>query len=226
MKTPSRRWLGAALLVGAALAVTGCSTASLGFLLMMGQDPKVTPDCPLAERGKEVKVVVIADAGSNYSPELGEIDRLLSAKLVEILRERFKVNKEKVEVVPTFKVDAFRQRQLDWRSLSAQEIGKHFGADYVINLDIAKVSLYEEKSQQTLYRGRAEIAVKVINVKAPEGEGEKFSRDYVCPEYPKAYPVEATISVGIFRTQFVSYVAEELSRYFAAFPAERRYDMH
>jgi hypothetical protein len=230
MNKASRRWLAAALLVGAALAANGCTPTSLGYLLMLGQDPMIDPMCPLTDKdnkNKEVKVVIIVDGGVNFSPELAQVDQVLATKLADILRERCKTNKEKVTVVPSFKVEAFRQRQRDWRSLSAQEIGKHFGADYVINLDIGKMSLYEEKSRSSFYRGRAEIAIKVIKVNAPEGEGLYYSKEYVCQEYPRAYPVETTsFGVGVFRQQFLNHVAEELSREFTAYPSERKYDMH
>jgi hypothetical protein len=216
--------LWSALLVGAALTANGCTPGSLGYLLTLGQDMKIPPQFALAESGKEVKVVIVADAGMNFSPELSDIDKLLATRFIEVLGERCKANKENVKIVPAYKVDAYRQRQLDWRSVSAQAIGKYFGADYVINLDISKISLFEEKTRQ-LYRGRAEIAVKVIKVNEPDGEGLKYQSDYVCPEYPRTYPVDATLSIGIFRSQFLAYVAEELSRYFTAYPSEKKYEM-
>jgi hypothetical protein len=219
--------LAAALLVGTALAANGCSPGSLGALLMLGQDPKIEAECKLADSRKEIKVVVVVDGGMNFSPELGQIDHQLASKLTDVLRERFKANNERVSVVPSYKVEAFRQRQLDWRGLSAQEIGKHFDADYVINLDITKISLYLEKSASSFYRGRAEIAVKVLAINAPDGEGLKFSKDYVCQEYPRSRPIETSeIGVGIFRAQFLNHVSQELSRYFTAYPSEKKYEMN
>jgi hypothetical protein len=212
--------------MGAAFTGIGCSPGALGALLMLGQDFKVQPKCDLAKSRQDVKVVVVADAGLNFTPEVAHVDKILATKLADVLSQRYKENKDRITVVPSFKVEAYRQSKLDWRTLSAQEIGKHFDADYVINLDIAKISLYMEKSAASFYRGQAEIAVKVIDVKAPDGEGLKFSEDYVCQEYPRAAPVETTsISVGIFRAQFLNHVAGEISHYFAAYPSEKRFDM-
>jgi hypothetical protein len=225
MKKLSRQWLWTALLIVAPLATSGCTPGSIGFLMALGQDALVAPECPLAKPGKEIKVVVVADAGMKFEPELNDVDKHLSARLVETLRESYKVSKEKVEVVPAFKVEAFKQRQLDWRNVSPQEIGKHFGADYVINLDIIRMSLFEEKTRQ-LYRGRAEICVKVLEMNAPEGEGVKFSKDFICPEYPRVSPVDVGgLSVSIFREQFLRVVAEEISHSVSSYPAERKHNM-
>jgi hypothetical protein len=227
MARSSCRWPWAALFVGWVFVVTGCNPAALTYLLMLGEEPKIAAECPLYKDRKEAKVAIVADAGVNYSPELGQVDRQLSERLADVLRERFKANGEKVTIIPPHKVFAFKERQRDWRTMSLQEIGKHFEADYVINLDISSMGLFEEKSRSSFYRGRTEISVKVVNVNKPEGEGLEWGRDYVCQEYPRAFPVETTsMSLGTFRGQFINYVAESLSHYFTSYPSEQKYKMN
>ena len=66
------------------------------------------------------------------------------------LQAAFKPNKEKVTVIASNKVERYKDSHPDWQAISAVAIGKHFRADYVIELEVESVSLYEGSGQQLL----------------------------------------------------------------------------
>src|SRR5262249_158792 len=140
-----------------------------------------------------------------------KVDRELSRMVAMQLQEGFKKNEEKVAIVPISQVEKYKDEHPNWHSMDSEEIGKHFRADYVINLEINSISLYEPGSSNTLYRGRTSISVNVADVHSPS-EGPKFSHEYIC-EYPRARgPVPAGDSnPAQFRQLFLTVVARELS---------------
>jgi hypothetical protein len=99
-------------------------------------------------------------------------------------------------------------------------VGHDFNADYVINLEIDKLSLYEPNSKQQFYRGHTEILVSLIDMKNPDDvQNKEFSDDY---------PTEAgdmtiwDMSPTAFRDRFVGHFAKRLSFYFVDHPKQAR----
>jgi hypothetical protein len=210
-----------AALVVIALAGFGCNLLSFPFFLMAGMDPKHEPKCKLASDDKKkpaVRVVILTSAGLETRPEFLRVDRELSTLLARQLEQAFKENKEKVVIVAPVRVEKYKDEHPQWRAMDAAEIGKHFDADYVINLELESLSLYEPGSGNQLYRGKAEIEVKVMDVNKPEEE-PKYKETFTC-EYPKTRgPQPASESnPQQFRQAFISQVAKELSWRFTAHP--------
>jgi hypothetical protein len=208
----------AGLVLMAALATTGCNMLALPFFLIPGMEPKIDPKCKLAseDKEKEVKVVLLASTALETRPEFLRVDRDLSRMVVTNLQETFKKNKEKVTVVPISQIEKYKDDHPNWHALDPEEIGQHFKADYVINLEIDAITLYEPGSSNTLFRGRTEISLAVVNVKDPK-EGPIYKEEYTC-EYPRAKgPVPAGDSnPAQFRQRFLGVVAREISWRFTA----------
>ena len=100
---------------------------------------------------------------------------------------------------------------------------KHFDADWVINLEIGSISLYEPNSKHFFYHGSAEIQVTVTDVHKPVGEGTVFDETYQL-EYPKSNPMERTeMSPQKFREKFIDRIARDLTQYFAAHEPREKY---
>jgi hypothetical protein len=214
------------MLLAASVLGLGCNVLSLPFFLF-GPEPKVAPELPVASENKDHKVrLVILTLYEHLEtrPELSGVDRELTNKVAKHLLEGFKANEEKVAVVPPSKVDQYKADTPNWRSLDFKDdIGKHFDADYVIVLEIHSLSLYQTGSGNTLFRGKANIGVTLINVFDPDGAPER-------KEFVKEFPTEnkGEIAVGDmtvtqFREQFVDYIAKNLSWYFTAHPTADRY---
>jgi hypothetical protein len=220
MTAPSRHWRLAGLLLAAAVC-TGCNMLSLPFFLMMGMNPKHEPPCRLAsaDKNKEVKVVILAYSGLQTQTEFLRVDRELTSRLARQLQQGFKENKEKVTLVSARQVEKYKDEHPNWHAKDLVEIGEHFDADYVIDLDIASLTLYEPGSANQLYRGRAAIAVCVVDVHKPDDD-PLFKKPYTC-EYPKTGAVPAGDGSGPkFRDTFLDHVAKELSWFFTAHPVD------
>ncbi len=217
------RWSGLMILAAAALC-TGCNLLSLPYFLMYA-DAKHEPKCKLASEDKEreVRVVILTFAGLETRPEFLRADRELSSALANQLKEGFKSNKELVSVVSPVLVEKYKDEHPNWHALDLQEIGRYFRADYAIHLEIGELSLYEQGSRNTLYRGQAAISIAVVDVHKP-GEEPIYKEEYTC-EYPLTrgpIPVEDG-NPQQFRQQFLSHVAKQLSWRFTAHPTADDY---
>ncbi len=211
----------------AALSCTGCNMMALPFFLIPGMDPKHEAKCKLEPHGnaKEVRVVLMSSSGLETRSEFLRIDRELSRLIYQQMEEGFKKNKEKVTVIPVSQVEKYKDDHPNWHALSPEEIGKHFRADYVIDLEINAMTLYEPGSANTLFRGHAEISLDVVDV-YKSAEGPIYKEEYTI-DYPRARgPIPASEgNVQQFRQRFLGVVARELSWRFTAHLVEDDFRM-
>jgi hypothetical protein len=209
-----------------ALAGFGCNLLSFPFFLMSGMDPKHEPKCKLAsdDKHKDVRVLILASAGLETRPEFLRVDRELGTLLARQMEQAFKDNKENVTVIMPTRVEKYKDEHPQWRAMDAAEIGKHFDADYVINLEIESLSLYEPGSGNQLYRGKAKIDVRVMDVSKPPDDEPKYKETFIC-DYPKTKgPIPVSDSdAQQFRQMFITQVAKELSWRFTAHPTSDDY---
>ena len=221
-----RRQLGGVILV-ALLCTAGCNPQMLAYILEAGSEPMHDPDFPLtskdAKKKDPVKVVILTSAPLETREELMGVDRELSQLVSRFLSEGCQRNKENVLVASNSKIQKFKDDHPNWKSLSLDDIGKQFNADYVIDLEINNITLYQEGSRNTLFRGRAEISITVADIHRP-GDDPIFQKEYTTL-YPGArgeVPVSDT-NLDKFRRDFLIKVATELSWYFTAHPIEDDY---
>lgn len=217
------------LMLGAALALfAGCNVLSVPFFLF-GPEPKIDPTLKKIasdEKNKEVKVVIVTYLGADIRPETSRADRELNDLLAQQLKEGFKENDEKVTVISPRKVVEFQNQHPDWKSsMDPEEIGKHFGADYVIYLEIEELSLLKKNSLNQLYQGQARIAVSLLDVK--DHENSTLPKEFECT-YPNeakggVVMVEPGTSHAGFRQAFLTDVAKRLSWYFTAHTTKSDY---
>jgi hypothetical protein len=218
MAGTARRWRLAGWLVLAAILTTGCNIPSLLYFLYPGGDIKQPPELvtltPL-EKGKPVKIAVISYSSLPLSAEFATIDRDLAGQLSQQLFQDFKENKQAISIVPTSKTQEFKNDHPGWKqSMGLKEIAQYFKVDYLIYLEIDSMSLYEIGSQKTLYYGRTNITVSVLNSNKPDES--PYPKSFNC-EYPKSkgpISVDDSTPPRAFYMAFVNYVAKRLSWYF------------
>jgi hypothetical protein len=217
MDAPRHPWRLASLMLGVVVCF-GCNALALPFFLATGMDPKHEPDCKLAsaDKEKDVRVVLLAYSGLETRPEFLRVDRELSTLLARQLQKDFKENQEKVKIIATSQVEKYKDEHPNWKAIGPAEIGKYFDADYVIELDIDGMSLYESGSGNQLFRGRGNVHISVVDVSKP-GEEPIYHRTYVA-EYPKARgPIPVSDgNAQQFRQAFLAQVAKELAWRFTA----------
>lgn len=219
MTTPSYRWRLAGLIL-AGILTTGCNPLTLPYFLMLGAGNPLPPECKLADKdkNKEVKVVILGYSSLETRPEFLRVDTELSSMLAKRIQEGAKENKEKITVIAPSKVQKYKDEHPNWHALGAEEIGKHFDADYVIDMAIDSITLYEPGSHNQLFRGRAEISLSVIDLHQP-GEEPMYRKEYTT-EYPKTrgpIPNDGSgTSTQQFRLTFLTHVATDLGWLFTA----------
>ena len=220
------RYLGVVFLVAGLSA--GCNVMALPFFLLPGMEPKHEARCKLVPHDKErgTRVVILSSSGLETRPEFLHVDRELSRLLYMQLEEGFKKNKERIGLVAISQVEKYKEDYPNWHSRSPEEIGKHFSADYVIDLELNALTLYEPGSTNTLFRGHAEISLDVVDVHKA-ANGPIYREEYTI-DYPRARgPIPASESnAPQFRQRFLSVVARELSWRFTAHLVEDDFKMN
>jgi hypothetical protein len=221
MTASTGRWRLAGLIL-AVLLTCGCNLVSLPYFLIF-QDDKHPPDClEFKDPKKEIKIVILPYLDPEARPEFIRADRDLAYLLCRKLRLMYQENKDKITIVPPSQVENFKDKHPSWKEMSIKDIGHHFHADYVINLDLDQMNLLEPNSP-LLFRGRAQVFVKVFEVeKAEDGPVYPKTINFL---YPKRGPKEmdSSTSVAQFRAEFLNHMVNELAHCFASYPMDDRY---
>jgi hypothetical protein len=216
----------AALVCIASWLAVGCGPSSLAMLFAPFVDDRTPPKYKLAKDDKEV-TVVIASRFENLEvrPELMTADQELAEALAAQLRNRFKENKEKVKIVPPLRARPYLLKLKEWDSANLQKVAETFQADYVIQIDVQRLSLVMPNSYNSLYQGHADLEVTLYDAHQPFLEAVLHKELYRC-EYPTSRPIDTTgSSPNQFRIMFVTKMARDLARWFTAYPTEQRLDM-
>ncbi|MSR30967.1 MAG: hypothetical protein EXR99_05615 [Gemmataceae bacterium] len=216
MKSPWLLWA-----MAICLAAPGCNMLSIPYFLFLMPDPKHDPEMKkiASDNKKEEKKVVILTYGRlDLRSEFLHSDKEIAYNLEKQLKSLTSSNSEKVTVISSRKVEEYKSSHPDWQDRDLGEIGKHFKADYVIYLEINSLGLYEQGSGGTLYRGRADLNLTLIDVNNPDESLP--TRNFTC-----AYPREARMQITStdqspmeFRQAFLDYVGKRLSWKFSARP--------
>jgi hypothetical protein len=220
----SRRWLLAGM-VALSTSLMACNPLTLTYFLLVGMDPKYDAEFKIAgaDPKKPVKVVVLTSAPLELRREVQTADRELAMLFSQKLQEGCQRNKEtNVVLASSTLVQKFKDENPGWQSMTLAELGKRLKADYVIDLEINEMTLYEPGSNNTLFLGKTAISVTVVDVHKPD-EGAVFTKPYAT-EYPRSgsRPVSET-NPSQFRRAFLTKVASELSWLFTAHPTADNY---
>jgi hypothetical protein len=217
MAAYARRWL-VLVLAGAAVLSGGCDLGSLAYFLMPEpRQPALFKDLASADAKKDPRVVILTYTALETRAEFIQADRQLAEMLAKQLTEAAKGNQEKLTVVPPRRVEEYKNTHPSWREQDLPQLGKAFDADYVIYLEINKLSLYERGSSE-LFRGRASLSVNLIDVRHPDDTPRSDAFWCVYPSGAHG-PVQAFDTQPMqFRQEFLSHVAQRLTRYFARYP--------
>lgn len=193
----------AAVLLGCSMLIpsTGCVNALVGALwVIKGTNVEARYK---GLKGKRVAVVCRPPARLGYST--ASVAREMAAEIGTLLKQ----NVSKIDVVDPRDI-------AKWTDNSGQDdpvdIGQAVEADMVLSVELEDFKLYEG---QTLYRGRANVVIKVIDL--------KNNNEVVWEEVPpqSIYPVNTGVPTtdkqeSYFRREFIKVVADEIARNFYA----------
>jgi hypothetical protein len=232
-----RHWILAGLILATWMCMA-CDPLS-GLFFLVAEDPQFEPEFKLTlddsnpslngahlfKDSKKVKVVILTSTQlAEIRTELLGADRELSTLFTQKLNEGFRRNNENVVLASSSKVQKFKDSHPQWQSLSLEEVGKQLDTDFVVDLEINQLSLYESGSQNTFFRGKASISLTVADMHKL-GENPVYSKEFVT-EYPKSQGPQLLTDTNPqkFRRDFLARVATELSWIFTAHPTAEQYN--
>ena len=199
----------------AVVCMIGCNPlATIGFLtykdpVRPAPYPLVAKDGPKKDK-EEVTVALFVSQGSGQSFEFAGAENTIASEMGRKLPDLAKENKQKVAVIPTAKVNQFKFKNPTWKNMHPSAWGKALGVDYVLEVNLDKMRLYQPGSLNQLYEGRGEVSVFMYDV--DEGVAEPKSYTYAFL-HPKTGVLDATsIPLGTFKKEFLERLAIELAQ--------------
>lgn len=155
--------------------LAGCKLIAAPFL-MWGDEPtqKVPAKYPYLD-GKKICIVVWAEQATlfEYPNVRFELSEWVSSELSNALRG--------ATVVPNRSIVELQNREPDWERMNPGEIGKRFGADRVLAIELTQYTTREPDSPH-LYRGHISANIKVFDCAQPDA-GPTY-RTQVATAYP------------------------------------------
>jgi hypothetical protein len=221
MGVPTRRLLALLLLLGA-LTGTGCNIATLAYFLL--PESKFPPRCGQIasdDKKKEVKaLVLVLGQDLETRPETMQVDRQLAELLVKRLRDKYQANEENVTLIQPRKIDDYKSKHPEWKTMDPRQIGQDFKVDYIIVLEITQFELYEKARQ--MYQGQANISLTLVDVKKPDET--PAIKEFTCV-YPSV-PIDKDDHLPAeFRLRFLNNIAKKLTLQFAAHSSREEHEM-
>ncbi|MBN1910560.1 MAG: hypothetical protein JW818_12520 [Pirellulales bacterium] len=193
----THRFVALALLL-TSLLVGGCAGPLLTAMYLFG-----AADTPAEFKGLKKKSVVVVCrplAESQY----GNMD---ASK--QIAREVGKLLKQnKIKVISHEKVDAWLDANIMEEPI---EIGRALNAEMVVAIDLLS---FDINQGQTLYQGRANYSLKVIDCKTEETVFEKSPDPSVWP--PNSAVPASEMGDSRFRNHYIGILSQEIARHFYA----------
>jgi hypothetical protein len=192
-----------------AFASMGCSPSTLWFL--MRGDDKREPISPLpCKDGKDaVTVAILASASPTVGmdPYFAGAERELATLIGQRMTEETKTDRRPIRVIDQAKVEKLKHTPgQDWRTMKPAVMGKKLEADYVIDLTLNSMSIFQPEFGREFYQGRAQLQVVVWDVDKPDAPYQ----DYFHPPIGEQEST-ATLSPAGYRKRFISKVATDVA---------------
>jgi hypothetical protein len=195
----------------------GCNPITTAAFLIGGNTPLKT-EMPLTphleangEPKGEIKVAILCTVHGNPPVDFAGFDRQLSTLLSKKFPELFAANgcEQKLKIIPSSAIDKFQSSHPQARIMNPGDLGRQVGADYVFDITISGLQMYEPGSAGNVYQGRAELNVDVY-------DATKRSKDklYTYP-MPFSYPRDIAraadaVPPSRFKQEFMYKLAETL----------------
>jgi hypothetical protein len=215
-KSRKFRWARRAVWGTLAVVMTiGCNPlATFAFLThrdtpLPAKYPLFPKDSPRSKKD-EVKVAVFVDPGIGQTYEFAGAPGVVASEMAKRMPEMAKENKRNLVVISPQKVNEYKMKNPTWNKQNPIVWGKALGVDYVLDVHLTKMSLYQPGNENMLYEGRAEVEVELYDV-AAGGEPEYYVHPF---SYPRTGFLDATtIPVGTFKKKFLERLAVEIAQY-------------
>ena len=177
--------LGAVVAGLLAVSASGCiSPGSLGYLL---RDTKARPEHPLPaiKDKKEIAVLIIGSRSQSLGmdPMFAAIDRQLPGLIARQMMADTKDEKHPIVVIEQSKLDKWKQTSgADIRTVSPAAVGKQLGADYVIDVTVNAMSVFQPELAREFCKGKASVDVVVFDCSQADKKLQEYTHNSTQPE--------------------------------------------
>ena len=199
----------------AAVLAIGCNPITLPFVLLRTEAkiPAVNPlrpkEGPKHEKDEEIKILLLTGmAPGSVTVEFAGAEREMAAAVAKKLPEVGKANKEVFTVIPPHQLDTFKMQNPNWRGMRAAAIGKRLGADYVVEMSLSGLQMYQPGALNQIYEGKADVAVEVTDTgdtAAPPKH--QYVHSFRHPGFPR--PADS-MPPAQFKLEFLDKLAQEI----------------
>lgn len=198
----------------AAVIAIGCNPITLPFVLLRteskleAQYPLRPKEGPKHDKDVDIKVLVLASmAPGSVTPEFAGVDRELAAAVAKKLPEVGKANKEVFTVIRADQLDTFKYQNPSWRSMSAAAIGKKLGADYVLEVSLSGLQMYQPGSLNQIYEGKVQVSVELTDTASQRDPPIRYPFTLTHPGLPRTVD---TMSASQFKLEMLDKLAQEI----------------
>jgi len=202
----------------AAVLTIGCNPLqTVAFFLhkddkLPAKYPLRPKDGPKKDKDDEIVVLVLCDRGSGVPQEFSMVHNELAGMLGKRITEFAKDNKEKFTVVSAADVAKYKQGNPNWKSQHPSEIGKKFNADYVLDVTLSNIGVYQAGSAREIYEGRSEVYVDVYETALGKAEPkDKYVHQFLCPK--TGMIAASNLPLSRFKQMFVEQLAQEIVQF-------------
>lgn len=192
---------------GSAVLQTGCLGIASNLMHAVGMD--LIPAEYEGLNESTVAIVTITDS-SQYTNDVAA--RELSTRVGQVLTSKGK----EVQLVRDDLIAQWRDNN-GWDSIDYGEIGAGVKAQRVLAIELFNLRL---RDGQTLYRGRADVTIKVIDVETGNVAYTKTLDEYTFPVTTGQHTSETTEAK--FRKLYLSMLANEIGRSFHPYDMNER----
>lgn len=199
----------------------GCALMAPVLLTMdmMGVDDKANIQYHFEKDAKRVAVVV--HLGKNHQIDVGHFDRDIN-NLLSLLIAGY--TKKKPEIILAAKVHKWMDEHQDWKT--PYDIGQGLNVDYVVFVELRRISFYEKEGWKQFYKGSCDASVSVhrIGTDLDQANAVWGPKTYSMHFPPGVRPLtESEVSLTEFRELFLRHTAERLSWIFVPHPSNAEY---
>jgi len=227
MSTFCRRFL---LLLGLLGLGGACNPLMLPFFLG-GGEPKFKPEfqrLATDDKKKEVRVAILTYMGVPENEDVFQADRDLATSVAKQLQELCKYNEENVAVITPLKVEEYKASRPDWHHhhVDLETVGKDLHADYVIYIEINKLSFYQPGAARQLYQGKANLTLSLVHVGKPDDVSagpRELPFSYPGESRGGSIPVDDDMPPHVFRQNFFDYIGRKLACQFTEHPSNQHH---
>ncbi len=138
------------------LMLCGCQALAIPWLMWANEPTKLEEAEYPYLSDKTTAIVVWADMDTRFEYPYIQLE------IAEHIRAQLEANVKGAKIIPGRTVFETQQRDADWERAHPAELGRRFGADRVMMVEVARFSIREPDTPH-LYRGRIAAAIKIYD---------------------------------------------------------------